>query len=204
MVGPDMMTRQRSIAGVLVLLLVSCASIPAAMAQSASSGKSTIRGQIFASDGKTPVEGAVVHAYHLSTEATFASAPTGPKGRYELTNLPYGYFDLAVETVDGLFVANQVANVPPAGRAVLSFTIADFAQAPGADDDSRRSFPGVEPEPSGIANVRQKLTGREFWRSPKGIAIIGGAGGAVLLAIASGGNGSSSGVPSPSTPAETP
>ena len=182
-----MIIRQRSVAAILALLLVSSAMFPAAMAQSASSGQSMIRGTVTESDGKTPVEGAVVHAYHLSSEATFASDPTGPKGKYEITKLPYGYFDLAIETVDGLFVANQVANVPPAGRAVLSFSIAAFAGATADDEESRRRFPGVEPESSGVANVQQKLTGREFWRSPKGVAVLASGGGAILLALAAGG-----------------
>ena len=33
---------------------------------------------------------------------------------------------------------------------------------------------------------RQKLVGREFWQSPKGIALLAGGGGAVLLAVAGG------------------
>ena len=38
----------------------------------------------------------------------------------------------------------------------------------------------------GHAQVFEKPSGREFWRSPKGIAIIAGIGGVALLAIAAG------------------
>ena len=51
---------------------------------------------------------------------------------------------------------------------------------------SARKHPGSDQEPSGVAELRRKPKGREFWRSPKGVAIIAGIGGAGLLAIALG------------------
>jgi len=166
-------------------------SLSLAAADPASGETARILGTIFGPDGKSKVAGAVVHAYHLSSERSFSSAPTGPDGRYQINDLPYGYFDLAVETPTGLFVANQVANVPPAAKAVLSFTLQTYEdQAAGGEEEERRAFPGAETPPSGTASVQQRLTGRDFWRSPKGIAILGGAGGAVLLAIAASGGGS--------------
>ena len=41
-------------------------------------------------------------------------------------------------------------------------------------------------EPSGVAEVRRKLRGREYWRSPGGVAILSGIGGVALLALAAG------------------
>ena len=40
--------------------------------------------------------GATVIAYHLSTARVFKSEPTDSKGHYEMSELPLGYFDLAV------------------------------------------------------------------------------------------------------------
>ena len=61
------------------------------------------------------------------------------------------------------------------------------------------TVPGSELEPVGVAVVREKETGREFWRGPKGIAILAGLGGAALLALAAGG-GNDETTASPSDP----
>lgn len=180
--------RRTPLRTLLALLILGSFFIPAAVAEEKGPDSAKIVGTIFGSDGKSKISGAKVHAYHLSTEATFTSAPTGNDGKYEITGLPYGYFDLAVETPNGIFVANQVANVAPTAKAVLSFTIREYGDD---DDDERRAFPGAQSDSSGVANVRQRLTGRDFWKSPKGIAVIGGSAGAALLAIAAGGGSDS-------------
>jgi hypothetical protein len=186
-----------------VLLGISLALQPVLLAQEAPvEGNSTLSGKITGSDGK-PLPGARVLAYHLSSEDIFSSEPTDSKGEYLIAGLPYGYFDLAVETGDGLFVANQVFNVAPGSKTAISMSLRTLAQAEGTGEAQARVFPGASQEPSGVAAVSEKLTGREFWRSPKGVAIIAGGGALVLLAIASGGSSSSSSPepePSPSTP----
>jgi len=176
--------RRSLVRTLITLLILGSFFIPAAVAKEKAAEGAKILGTIFGADGKSKISGARVHAYHLSTEETFTSAPTGENGKYEITELPYGYFDLAVETANGIFVANQVANVAPTAKAVLSFTIREYNEN---DEDARRAFPGTQADSSGVANVRQRLTGRDFWKSPKGIAIIGGSAGAALLAIAAGG-----------------
>ena len=172
------------------------ACVPMAMAQeeAAASGGSRIVGKVKGSDG-APITGARVQAYHLSTEKLYSSEPTGSKGQYVVEGLPYGYYDLAVETVDGLFVGNQVANVAPSSKAVLNFTL-----SPLTADNEGREFPGTESSSAGIAQVTKKAAGRQFWRSAKGIAVIAGGGAAVLLLVA-GGGGSGGGSPPPVSPA---
>ncbi|HKQ62048.1 MAG TPA: carboxypeptidase-like regulatory domain-containing protein [Candidatus Polarisedimenticolaceae bacterium] len=162
------------------------APVPAASkdADKAPAG-STIRGKVLSADG-TAVVGARLHAYHLSTEKNYDSPATDAKGEYTLGGLPYGYFDVAVETRDGLFIGKQVVNVAPASDSVLTITLTPF---PAGDTEARREFPGTERPATGIAEIRQKLTGHEFWKSPKGVGILAGAGGAALLAIAAGAGG---------------
>jgi hypothetical protein len=143
-----------------------------------------IVGKVQDSDGK-PVRDAVVVAYHVSGKERFASAPTGGNGKYKLENLPFGYFDVGVETSGGVFVADRAINLPPAGKAELTVTIEPFQ--PGTQNLSR-NHPASESDPGGVALLRAKAKGRDFWRSPKGIAVLGAAGGAALLAIASGSN----------------
>jgi len=174
------------------LLLGLCLALQPLLAatEPAPSGNSRLLGKIQGYEGK-PIAGVRVLAYHLSSEAVFASSPTGSGGDYSIEGLPYGYFDLAVETSDGLFVANQVVNVPPAGKASISMALATEAQAAAMGDAQARVFPGAQVQPSGVAAVSEKSTGKDFWRSPKGVAIIAGGGALVLLAIAGGGSSNS-------------
>jgi len=58
-----------------------------------------------------------------------------------------------------------------------------------------RDFPGSDETPTGLASVTEKLTGRAFWRGPKGIAIFASAGAVALLALAGSGGSSSDEVP---------
>ncbi len=107
-----------------VCLLLLAIGLQPALAQNApadddppddtAAGTGLIKGKVFMTDAKNPVEGAIVHAYHLGSQQVFSSGPTDDKGRYEMGGLPFGYADLFVETPDGVFVANQVESVPPA------------------------------------------------------------------------------------------
>jgi len=182
----------------LVTILVLCtALVPIVGAEeTATTGTSELSGRVTAPDAK-PLVGASVLAYHLSSEAVFTSEPTGASGNYRIQALPYGYYDIAVQTSDGLFVANQVVNVPPKGSTVASFVLAPLDPAADASAGQPRNFPGIDADPTGIAAVNEKLTGRAFWRSRKGVAIIAGSGAAALLLIA---NDSSSSSTSPSNP----
>jgi hypothetical protein len=145
-------------------------------------GTSKIAGKVLDAEGKK-LEGARVLAYHLSSARLFTSKPTSGGGEYRMTGLPYGYYDLAVETPDGLFVADRVLNLAPAGAAAVIFTV---VPDPTGAAGTARKHPGSDQEPSGVARLRKKPKGREYWRSPKGVAIITGLAGAGLLAIAAG------------------
>lgn len=155
--------------------------------------ESRITGKVVRPDG-TPVRGATIMAYHLASEQIFSSSPAGADGEFEISGLPFGYFDLAIDTEEGLFVGNQVVNVPPSGKLTLAFTIQPYTTGV---DQAGREFPGIGRPSSGVANVKQRATGREFWRGPRGIAIIAGAGGGLLL-LAAGGDDND---PSPFIPA---
>ena len=142
-----------------------------------------IRGKLEDTAGK-PLPGAIVHAYHLVSETPYQSEPTNKKGQFQLPELPYGYYDVAIETPQGLYPADRVADLQPGGKTTVTLTVREFTVAEAAVQDDFRAFPGVEVQPVGIVALKKKATGKEFWKSPKGIAIIGGIGGAALLAIA--------------------
>lgn len=197
------MFRSRYLA--LVTLLALCAgAAPLSVAEEtdSTSGTAELTGRVGDADDR-PLAGATVLAYHLSSEAVFESKPTGANGSYTLLGLPYGYYDLAVQTTDGLFVANQVVNLAPKGKTVASFMVTPIDPAAMPAAAQPRNFPGIDADPTGIAAVNEELHGREFWRSKKGVAVIAGSGAAALLLLASGGgngNGGGGGSPSPSTP----
>ena len=145
---------------------------------------SEIRGKVLGTDGK-PADDAEVLAYHLATEQTF-TATTDGKGQFTLTELPYGYFDMAIRTPAGLYVADQVANVSPTGKNMVEFRLLTFSATTQAD---RRAFPGATDSPTGLARVLdQRMVGESFWRSAKGISILAGGGALALLAFTGGGS----------------
>ena len=165
-----------------VVLLFPLGSFPGAQAQEQEpadlGGQAQLRGRISALDG-SPVAGATIIAYHLSSERVYRSAATDSSGNFSIVDLPYGYYDIAVQSSTGLFVADQVINLPPSGKASLSMTL-----SPGGTDDSApRGFPGADEAPAGVAMVDKKEKGA-FWKSAGGIAIIAGAGVVLLAAIA--------------------
>lgn len=166
-------------------------------------GASVVLGRIFESDGKTPSRGAVVHALHLETNQIYQAEPSDEKGHYRLEGVPHGYLDLAVETGEGLFLGNQVINVPPGGKVVVHFTLVAFGDRPSAwwTGEEPREVGWLGRETSGVAELVKKARGREFWTSPKGVAVLSGVGGAALLAIAAGGDGEEAPPVSPSQPA---
>jgi hypothetical protein len=166
----------------VIACLMSCAVPLAAKQADPAVPNSEIRGRVVGGDGK-PASDVEVFAYHLATEEVFTTR-TNTKGRFAFTGLPYGYFDLATRTITGVYVSDQVANVGPAGKNVVEFRLQVFADSSRAD---QRSFPGLDDVPVGVARVvNQRMVGESFWRSPKGISVIAGAGGLVLLAIAGG------------------
>ena len=174
----------------VVLLLAGGPSAVMAQPSSEDEHNSRIMGKVFKNDGSTPVVGATVLAYHLSTEQLFESEPSDGGGNFVIIPIPHGYFDLAVKAPDGRYDGTQVINVPPSGKSNLVFRLAPFR--PG---EAPRNFPGVEGAGHGSAQLREKETKGQFWRGPKGIAVIAGGGALVLLGAAGGGGSGGGGGP---------
>ena len=153
---------------------------PAVFAEDGQEGTtSEISGRVLDTAGE-PLAGAKVIAYHLSSEETYISTVTNAKGQYEILNLPYGYFDVAVEAEDGLYLASQVVNVAPSSQTVMTLNLSQFTPEQAAD---ARTFPASDAAPVGLASVEEKPKGADFWKSGTGIGIIAGVGGALLLTL---------------------
>ena len=156
-----------------------------------------IRGKVLAKDVKTTVAGAVVRVSHLRTGTTLA-ATTDTRGAFEVSQVPYGYVDLVVETMEGAFVGSQVLNVPPDGQVSVTLVLMKNEEMPQDWWVGRqpRALPGSGAPAAGVANVRE--SGGGFFSSKKGIALLAGAGALALLTLA--GDGDDEAPASPASP----
>ena len=159
--------------------------------------RGALRGRVLGQDGKTPVAGAVVKVSHLRTAQTLASSPTDHRGDFEVTQIPYGYLDLVVETPEGGYVASKVLNLGPEGRVSVTLVLTKNEDMPQGWWTGRqpRTLPGTDTPAVGVANVREG--GGSFFRSRKGIILLAGAGALALLALSGSSNDSPA---SPSSP----
>jgi hypothetical protein len=149
---------------------------------------SRIYGKIHEADGRAGRAGVIVHAYHLATGKTYSSEPSAKDGSFDIPGLPIGYFEIVVETDDGAFVGEQIVGTSPAGKALVLLRLLSYDDQPDSfwATHERREVPGSEDPASGLAALLRKKRGAEFWKSPKGVAIMVGAGtGALLLLVSS-------------------
>ncbi len=141
----------------LALVILGMALGPQAMSVMAAgpAGNVSIRGVVFSGETQDAVMGARVYAVHLDTKQVFSSAPSTDKGEYALTGLPYGYYDLAVETTDGLYLANRVINAPAGEKVEISMIL-----GPPQPEDTEwwsaepdRRIPGLDRVPDGVSRI---------------------------------------------------
>ena len=170
---------------------------PAPPVSATSEGRGSLEGRVLAHDGKTPVSAAVVRVSHLRTAQTLASSPTDAHGAFALTQIPYGYLDLVVETPEGGYVASKVVNLGPEGHVSVTLVLTKNEDMPQGWWAGRqpRTLPGTETPAVGVAEVRE--AGRSWFRGKKGIALLAGAGALALLALSGSSNDSPA---SPSSP----
>lgn len=194
----------RPAALLLASLLVLPASLPSALAQEGKEpGHGALRGKIFLEDQKTPAAGATVRAVHLDTNETFEGPLTSADGKYEVTGLPYGYYNLIVETSDGLYLSNRILNVPPEKKVEASFALTESRpdEKEWWEAEPSRRVPGMDRPPDGVARIIERRDTGSFWKSGKGIAVIVGGGALIVGALVLTADSSSNEAPqSPTTP----
>ena len=141
----------------------------------------TLKGRVVGADRKSPMPGAVVHAVGPD-ETVVSSSPAVAKGNYLLKGLPPGTYMLAVSVDGGVFSVESPVGItsPQAFRVDLAAVPAEGASF---------SVPGLTATPRGFAYIVQgKQPGKStFWRSPKGIALLGVTAAAVALILAESG-----------------
>lgn len=181
------------------LLAVSLsATTPALAAKDGAGSAAAVEGRVLAGEGKGTISGAVVKAYPLDGGEPLIAPATGSKGAFALRGLPFGYYDLVVEAEGATYVGNQVINVAPSSKIEVDVRLTRYAEKSASwwAGREQRRLPGGG-NADGLAEIRQTLRGKEFWKSPKGLAIVGGIGAAALLAIASSGGGSNASASTP-------
>lgn len=160
-----------------------------------------LEGRVVDSESGKGAPGALVFVYHLDTGAVFSAPPTDGRGRYRIEGLPIGWLDLYVQTPDGLFVANQVVNMPPRGEIDISLALEKFEDNPSSwGVGRRREVPGVPTPPVGEARLDETARGKSFWRKPTGITLMAGGVAVVILAVVASGDSSNKTTTSPPSP----
>lgn len=168
-------------------------------------GNVQIRGVIFSGETQEAVAGARVYAVHLDTKQVFTSAPSTASGEYALTGLPFGYYDMAIETTTGLYLSNRVINAPAGERVEFSMVLG----SPQPEDtewwsaEPDRRIPGLDRVPDGVARIIEGIPKRSALvamasgtaapaatptaAAATGTAVRGGAASWLIPALAAGG-----------------
>lgn len=166
-----------AVALVASLVLAPCSAAVADDDEVESAPSGRIQGEV------ADAAGGRVLAYHVDTGTMHASEPLKKDGKFRIENLPRGIYDIAVETETGsLYVASEVLHLPPSGKVSVDFRLEPYP--PEGPPAGRERFAGSDAPGVGLARVEPKLAGKDFWRSPKGLAIVGGVGASVLLWLA--------------------
>jgi len=124
-----MLNRPSAVRILLLLAALSFSWVPTLGEESAPRGTGKIEGRIYASDAKTPAAGALVTAVHLVSGRIFTAAATGADGIYRLSDLPYGYFEFAIDAGGTFYAVDSPLDLRPDGREKVNIKLGP-AQAP--------------------------------------------------------------------------
>ncbi len=140
--------RRKIVAVILVLvpLAVSFVGPPVLLAQSAERS-GTLIGVITGTGGDV-LTGAVVQLRNSVTRGVIKSRPADDMGLYIVRKIPFGTYDLAVETEDGFYLTSDQVVVKDATPQTLSISVTADKQAAAA------------------------LASTSFWSGPVGIALL--------------------------------
>ena len=169
----------------LLALPVAVHSPARAKTHKAASTRPSLEGRVLSPSGGRTAAGAVVIAVHLDSGAIFKSPPTGAGGEFTIGDLPFGYYEFAIQADGVLHAARGVFNLEPSRRAHLDFRLLG-PEAQGRDaaapEFGLSPVPGLGGPATGRAEIVGLQEGPPFFRTPAGIATIVG-GSAILLLL---------------------
>ena len=149
---------RKGIALALLVVVPVCLGFPGAWAVGDEAG--TLLGVITIDDGSRALPGAVVQVRNTVTGELYASGPADELGMYVSRGVPFGTYDLAVETAKGFFVTETQVAVKNTVPQLLSLTLNQDEEA------------------------ASKKAAAAWWKSPVGIVLISTAAVATGLVVA--------------------
>jgi hypothetical protein len=142
------------------LLLVAAWVLPSGWAPVRAEGErpALIHGIIYRGDEVSRLAGALVTAINVKTGRRYSSLHTGANGAYEISGLPAGTYDIAIDTPDeNLYVTDGLIDLQENQRLLLSLSlkhkggVAPGAPSPGTATPAITE-PGTAPPASSLAS----------------------------------------------------
>jgi hypothetical protein len=164
---------RRGTGAALLALLVLPPFAGVSSAATASAG--AIRGVLYKADETTRLAAATVTAINVKTGRRYVSNHTGDNGAYEITSLPAGTYDIAIDVAERVFVTDNLIDLAENQRLYLSFAVMPKATAaPGATEptDAKGEAKMTFTDPSAVPQSAPAEKKKGFWSRPGGIAII--------------------------------
>ena len=110
---------------VALALVLQASLLPAVAAPDTGS----ISGVVRADDGRQPLANAVVHIADRDSGKIFSSEPSAADGSFRVGNLPYGKYEVGVESDGGLFIVSVPLNVARASTDNVELVVTGSAEA---------------------------------------------------------------------------
>ena len=141
-----------------------------------------IAGRIVEVQGSKPAPAAIVRAIHLDSGKVFEAHPASSTGFFEIRELPYGYYTIAVESDGVLHAGAAPINLAP-GRPNLKLVLRLGPSNPETTAVSAGAvtIPGLDKPATAGLEILGGDAKRPFLSSPAGISTL--VGGSLLLLL---------------------
>lgn len=175
-----MTTLSRPIALALALLLAS-GTLPGALAarKDKAPKQAQVTGTVRGMDGAPAAGIEVVFAPLHANAAEPRRGTSDAKGEYQVANLPYGLWQVALVQGGKVYAGNRVIVLAPGKKEKANFELGPFtAEDRTAGIEPGQKVAGLETPATGIARLQERLTrgGLAWFRTGKGVAtLIGGS-----------------------------
>jgi len=163
-----------TLAGLLALgmLLSPGAAVPVA----AQDGHAGLHGVVYQADASGRYVGAKVIAINVKTRKEYVSNVTDDNGAYEIDGLPGGTYDIAIDTGEGLYLADNLVDLSEHQDLSVSYSVQPMRPAnrklAGMQSPKGSATPVGAFRGTGDAAGELSGGGRSFWKSPGGIVLL--------------------------------
>lgn len=133
---------------VAALLAATLLAAPLPLLHAADEGVAVIHGYVYRNDEITRLVGAQVAAINVSTGRRYVSARTGENGAYEITGMPPGTYDIAIDTKDdNVYVTDSLVDLSERQHLTLSFSLKPRGgTTPGAPSEGGATMIFTDPQ----------------------------------------------------------